>query len=1049
MGKKPFFLLFLMSFFQILSCNNPLDVSGKCLSDQRLNLLRFRDGLLFDSMYSNKLVHWNQSGDCCSWDGVACDSFGHVISLDLDNETLSVKNEDWKSLFSLQHLERLNLGYNHFDSVKIPEEFSNLKKLKYLNLSDAGFIGQIPIGLSGMKSLVTLDLAAHFIHYDALEAPEALETKNPDLKALLQNLTELSELYLDRVNISGQGNDWCNALSSLSNLRVLTLTDCGLLGPVNFSVLSFSSIEVIILDGNNLSTTNVESFAKFSNLTTLSLSSCNLQGQFPSKIFQMPTLENLDLSENKLIKGNLPVFPKDRSFRKMVLTNTSFSGSLPKSIGNLRALSVLDLSYCSFEGSIPVAIANLTNLVYLDLSHNVLTGPVSSAHFEGLIHLAWIDVGHNLLNGSIPSSLFALPSLQKLLLSHNQFEGQINEIVNAQSSFLNVLELSSNYLSGLIPKSFFGLQRLTVLSLSYNLFSGTLSLEMFKGLQNLTELDLSYNNLSVDASSSIGTSLSSFPKLSTLRLASCNLKKFPDLIQNQPALMHLDLSLNHITGQIPNWIWKVGGGYLQHLNLSFNLLTDIQKPYTIASDLLVLDVHANQLGGEIPTPPMQIAYLDYSSNEFNFSIPSNIGDYLSFAVFLSLSNNNMTGAIPASMCNASYLEVLDLSENALSGKIPGCLLEIMDYLAILNLGGNNISGLIPDTFRGNCLLRTLDLSMNELEGKMPRSLANCKLLQVLNVRNNKIEDTFPCMLMKESDLHVLVLKSNMFHGGIDCYWNKNAWPSIQIMDISYNNFSGALSPSELLNWRGMMIEEDNVASEYLQFGFLELSDLYYKDAVTLMIKGHELNLVKILRVYKVIDLSSNKFNGQIPYTTGELKALYILNLSNNAFTGRIPESTGNLTQLGALDLSMNQLTGMIPVKLAGLTFLSFLNLSFNQLSGEIPVGPQFQTFTDSSFSGNKGLCGLPLNSCNKSKANGMSPISPSFEPERGRAKKEIEGGYISASLGFGVGLGIISWLNFSSPRCWQNFNAVILQYLLRILHLQVKKRSNRNPIRRL
>ncbi|XP_027174761.1 receptor-like protein 40 [Coffea eugenioides] len=1066
MAKPPFLLLFLMFFSQILTCIITVGAFGKCLSDQRLTLLQFRDGLLFDSTLSNKLVHWNQSGDCCSWGGVACDVVGHVISLELDNETISVKNEDWKSLFTLRHLERLNLGDNNFDSVEIPEELSNLTRLKCLNLSNTGFTGQIPLGLSRMKSLVTLDLSNRLLD-------RRIQTENipGGLKALFNNLTELRELYLDSVNISAEGSLWCDVFSSLSKLQVLSLTSCHLSGPITSSLLDLSSLTTLTLDNNNLSTVVPEFFSSFTNLTSLSVVSCNLMGKFPEKIFQLPTLQRVLLSDNPFLRGSLPEFPNQGSFTEIILSETNFSGSLPDSIGNLQALSRIDLWTSNFSGPIPANLSNLENVVYLDLSynkfngsvpsfqmskklvhvdlsHNSFTGPVPFAQYADLRDLESINLGYNSLTGNIPLSLFTLPSLQKLQLSNNKFDGLMNEIPNASSSLLDVLDLSSNYLGGSIPKFIFELKRLSVLSLSWNTFSGTVSLEMFQGLPQLSELDLSYNNLSIDASSNTGTSLSSFPQLSVLMLASCNLKIFPDVIKNQSGTFNLDLSLNHITGQIPNWIWDVGGGYLGQLNLSFNLLAEIQKPYTIPSALLVLDLHANQLRGEIPTPPLQFIYLDYSSNNFNTSIPPNIGDYLSNAVFLSLSNNSITGAIPESICNATYIEVLDLSKNALSGKLPACLLGMED-LGVLNLGENNLHGLIPNTFPDKCGLRTLDLRMNALEGKIPRSLQNCKQLQVLNVGKNKMEDIFPCMLMKATDLQVLVLRSNRFQGETVCPRYNHSWKSLQILDIAHNNFSGALSPKHFFNWRVMMTEEDNEA-KYLQFGFMELSNLYYKDAVTLTIKGLELELVKILRVYKVIDFSGNKFHGQIPMTIGELKQLYILNLSHNSLTGMIPEAIGNCTQLGVLDLSMNQLTGMIPVKLAGLTFLSFLNLSYNQLSGEIPVGRQLQTFTDASFYGNRGLCGFPLSiSCNKSEANGLSWINASFESERDSSRNEIEWEYVSAALGFSVGLGIISWLNFSSPRWWEKFIALVLQLLLRILHRQVRQKYCRTPIRRL
>nr|XP_027067783.1 receptor-like protein 43 [Coffea arabica] len=414
---------------------------------------------------------------------------------------------------------------------------------------------------------------------------------------------------------------------------------------------------------------------------------------------------------------------------------------------------------------------------------------------------------------SIPLGLSRMKSLVTLDLSNRLPDRRIQIKNIREGKFARVSQPGvlhrdhpHNYLGGSIPKFIFELKRLTVLSISWNTFSGTVSLEMFQGLPHLSELDLSYNNLSIDASSN--------------------------------------------TGQIPNWIWDVGGGYLEQLNLSFNLLAEIQKPYTIPSALLVLDLHANQLRGEIPTPPLQFIYLDYSSNNFNPSIPPNIGDYLSYAVFLSLSNNSITGAIPESICNATYIEVLDLSKNALSGKLPACLLG-MEFLGVLNLGENNLHGLIPNAFPDKCSLRTLDLRMNALEGKIPRSLQNCKQLQVLNVGKNKMEDTFPCMLMKATDLLVLVLRSNRFQGETVCPRYNHSWTSLQILDIAHNNFSGALSPKHFFNWRVMMTEEDNEA-KYLQFGFMELSNLYYKDAVTLTIKGLELELVKILKCTKLL-----------------------------------------------------------------------------------------------------------------------------------------------------------------------------------------------------
>ncbi|KAH6798256.1 hypothetical protein C2S52_022810 [Perilla frutescens var. hirtella] len=991
--------------------------SGQCRADQSSLLLQLKSSLVFDSTSSTKLVNWNQRDDCCNWDGVDCDGAGHVISLNLENETISGGIENSTALFGLQYLEKLNLAYNLFSSTtQIPKGLQNLTSLASLNLSNAGFGGQVPIEVSNLRSLNILDLSTLF------PGAVPLKLENPNLQKLVQNLAGLTALHLDSVDISAQRSDWWQALSSsLPNLTTLSLRSCGLSGPLDSSLAGLHSLSVLRLDGNNLSTTVPEFIANFSNLTTLTLGNCFLQGIFPDIIFQVSTLQTLDLSYNKNLSGTIPQFPVNSSLRNMVLSYTSFSGLLPDSIGNLTMLSKIDLSSCNFTGMIPSTISNLTELVhidfslnsftgsippfsmsnkltYLDLNRNSLKGSLSSKHFEGLSHLVQINLGSNFLSGAIPKSLFSLSSLKQIQLSNNNFSGQIDEFPISYPSVLDTLDLNSNRLGGSIPESFFKLEGLSVLSLSWNLFNGTIELEKVQKLPNLTRLELGYNNLSVVTSNS---GFSRLPQLSRLNLASCNLYIFPDL-KNQSKLIFLDLSKNHISGEIPSWIWTIGGGALLHLNLSSNLFVDLQKPVSMPSFLSVIDIHSNRLRGELPVPPESVVYVDYSSNNFEQPIPVNILNTTSFLTYFSLANNSITGTIPASLCSALYLQVLDLSDNHLSGSIPHCLLgNATTSLGVLNMRRNDISGYVPDAFSANCSLKTLDLSNNNLRGTIPPSMANCKSLEVVNVGNNNIDDTFPCWLKSSSSLRVLVLRRNKFHGGIGCSKVNGSWPNLQIIDIASNNFSGELYPGCIASWRGMMLDNGaKLGGNHLRFEFLDLNNLYYQDAVTVTIKGLELELVKILTVFTAIDFSCNNFSGAIPETVGNLSSLYVLNFSQNSFSGAIPRSIGKLTELGSLDLSTNQLTGAIPQELTSLTFLSFLNLSNNMLVGMIPQGNQFQTFSAENFAGNPGLCGFPLNkSC--------SADNPSVKPTRRRNNIDFDWQFIFTGLGYGVGASLI------------------------------------------
>ncbi|KAK7390346.1 hypothetical protein VNO78_25650 [Psophocarpus tetragonolobus] len=1047
--------ILLFSFYWLCLCNHVFVISGPCLNDQRSLLQQFKKNLTFRGRAdrsSSRLNWWNASDDCCKWMGVTCDKEGHVTALDLSKESISGGFDNSSSLFSLQHLQKLNLAYNHFNSV-IPSGFNRLENLSYLNLSRAGFLGQIPIEISQLTRLVTLDLSSFYFSFG-----RGLKLENPNLEKILQNLTSIRQLYLDGVSITSK---WWSPLLLLHDLQELSMSFCGLSGHLNPSLARLENLSVIVLDNNNFSSPVPETFAYFKNLTVLSLVSCELTGTFPHKVFNIGTLLVIDISWNENLHGFFPDIPLNGYLQTLRLRGTNFTGGLPHSMGNMRHLSELDLHNCGFDGTIPNSLSNLTKLSYLDLSFNNFNS--SSSHFEGLHNLVYIDLSCNSLTGTVPSSLFALSSLQYIQLSGNKFS-QLDEIINLTSSkaeavdisfnklsgrippslfslplvqviqlshnqfsqldeiknvskLLFILDLSNNNVSGPFPTSVFGLSTLSVLQLSSNRFYGSVNLNKLLQLKNLTELDISYNNLSVNANVTNADS-SSLPSIWYLNLSSCNLKTFP-FLRNMYAIKILDLSANKIEGSVPNWIWVLHN--IQVLNISHNLFTELEGPLkNLPSNLYILDLHDNKFQGPIPIFPKLGFYMDFSSNKFSSFIPRDIGNYLSRTTFLSLANNALHGSIPDSLCKALLLELLDLSNNKISGLIPSCLINISATLRVLNLKNNNLSGHIPNVVPNSCNLWTLNLGGNQLNGPIPKSLAYCSKLEVLDLGSNQIIGGFPCSLQEISTLRIMVLRNNKFQGSLRCSKTNKTWEMLQIVDIAFNNFNGKLPKNYFTTWKRFIMQNDpEIESKFIGKDFLVESYgivyYQYQDRVAVVTKGQPMELVKILTFFTLVDFSSNHFEGPIPEELMNFKELHILNLSNNVLSGKIPSSIGNLRQLESLDLSQNSLGGEIPVQLASLSFLSYLNLSFNHLVGKIPMGTQIQSFSASSFEGNNGLYGSPLTE----NSDGEDPTVLS-KPECGRLTCTIDWNFISIELGliFGHGIVIGPLLIWKQWRLW-------------------------------
>ena len=332
------------------------------------------------------------------------------------------------------------------------------------------------------------------------------------------------------------------------------------------------------------------------------------------------------------------------------------------------------------------------------------------------------------------------------------------------------------------------------------------------------------------------------------------------------------------------------------------------------------------------------------------TIPESIGD-LSYLTSLNIYKNNLTGTLPKSLSNLTQLTFLSLRSNQLNGPLPESIGKL-SQLEILALGNNQFSGSIPNSIGNLIQLEVMYLDNNQLSGVLPKSISQLTQLENIRLNNNKLNGSLPKSIGNLLQLEELNLSSNNFNGTIPISIGKLSQAKI---DLSNNQqLSGficsavtEIPPIEceaLFDIYQLNIDKlrkndwnetnipcgwDDVACKNGHISKLDLSNKQLTGSIPESIG----NLIYL----EELSLSKNQFSGSIPEFIGQLKHLKTLRLNNNQLSGPIPEIRGNLNLLKILDLSKNQLSGSIPESIGNLKQLEGLHLHENALCGNIPL----------------------------------------------------------------------------------------------------------------
>ncbi|OMO54450.1 hypothetical protein CCACVL1_27792 [Corchorus capsularis] len=644
-------------------------------------------------------------------------------------------------------------------------------------------------------------------------------------------------------------------------------------------MLKLKQLETLDLSYNNFTNSSLHSLSALTSLKNLNLRMNNLEGRFPVReLSVLENLESLDLEDN-MLEGSL------------TLQDLKYLSKLSK-------LEYLDLGGNKFKSNdFVMCLVSLPSLKSLNLKWNYMEGCLCDQDFKyvtKLSKLEYLDLGGNrFTNKDIVMCLGALPSLKFINLNGNSMGGPLTDHdlqALSKLSKLEYLNLGGNKFKNKdIVRCLGFLPSLKSLNLTGNSMEGFLSDEDLKELTRLEVLDLSMNNL-------VGNIPSSVAELTSLKAISLAGNYFNDSLPagicELNGLEELDLAYNSLEGIIPPCLYNMTT--LRFIDLSHNHFDGTFNFSSLANlnklEMVILTCDGNKLKTDAE-------YVD--------QIP------LFQLRVLKLSHCNLE-SIPKFLFHQFRLQAIDLSRNNLSGTFPTWLAENNTDLEFLNLRSNSFSGQFYPSTNSMRNLQWIDVSSNELSGKLQDDLGKIFLnAKLMNLSNNQFEGNLPNSICVNGMLEGLDLSNNNFSGEIP----KELFSSctnLKLLVLSHNKFHGEIFSTNSSSLRNIQLRDNQFTSN------LSLSNIFYQVAAM-----------------DVLDVSNNKFEGEIPSSIFNLNWIGILALGNNLFEGEFPCKGRKPLKVDYLDISYNSLRGPLPYCFQS-NYLKQLHVEGNRFSGSIP-----------------------------------------------------------------------------------------------------------------
>jgi Leucine-rich repeat (LRR) protein len=390
----------------------------------------------------------------------------------------------------------------------------------------------------------------------------------------------------------------------------------------------------------------------------------------------------------------------------------------------------------------------------------------------------------------------------------------------------------------------------------------------------------------------------------------------------------IDLAGNNVQGNVPADLALLTG--LAVLNLANNIIGG-EIPPSLATLPVLEELY---LGGNLFSQDLSaydfsglqsLTVLELEDNDFSGSIPESIWT-LSGLEFLILDDNEFSGELSGSISQLQNLRkysfarrkktVLDFTDCVLTSHLSFLFLCVVRF----TVGNNNLSGAIPASMSDLTGIQTIWLFNNNFSGELFAGIDQLVNLNTFDVLGNSLTGALSTEFTVLPMLEFLYLGRNQFSGPIpDEYGN---FPMLQLLVLESNQLTGAINPVlgnvALTSLRLGSNDFDQDDFPTFVYDMTSLVDLRLNNC---QMSGSMDETIGNLVNLQILNVENNLLTGGIPDAVVDLTALIQFTAGNNVMRGRIPNAIGNLVSLRRLELEINRLTGALPASITDLVSL--------------------------------------------------------------------------------------------------------------------------------